>query len=329
MGGFVLTDKQKSANDKLSWRELFFKPETRDEKIKEYVPEVLEESLASQKAVLSAEETQRDKIVAEGQKILRELENKAPIPSIFPSMVALLKLYGVKDHSVSQRALNYLLYPASATMAGGNNSNIPHELVGGFQDNFKAMIDKVEAEGTVLIGAPTPAPAQGAAAAPAAPAKPPTSEPPELTYWIKCMSGMCLANVHIGDLPNAVNCCDGALLHAIDDNRKGGVLALKAGVLNKLQRYEEAAQCAMLAIEASSRNPQGYLQGAAALRALKKDDEAIAMLEAGTVAAPASEALAKQLEVVKKTATLSLGGATEAPAAPKVAASAPKASIEA
>ncbi|KPI85464.1 hypothetical protein ABL78_5485 [Leptomonas seymouri] len=121
---------------------LWNKPQTRDERIKEYVPEVLEESLEEQRAVLE-ESTSRDVIVELGNKILREIDNKSPTPSIAPHLTKLLEQYGAKD-VITQRPLSYLLYPNSSAMASGEQ---PHELVSAFPDNFRAMIEVVEQSG--------------------------------------------------------------------------------------------------------------------------------------------------------------------------------------
>ena len=345
MGAWSMSERQQSQNDKRSWKELFWKPETRDERIKQFVPEVLEESLAAQKSVLSAEQNQRDRIVEAGHKVLKELENKAPIPTLYPSLLNILKLYGVADRVVSQRALNYLLYPSSSSFAG----HVPHELVGGFQDNFKHLIDHVEVNGSAATSRIEALRAEQAAAKADAKSKaeekasadaidfpsdatPTTTavsgttdggvadpkkdngtvghsgaEDPEVTYFVKCVAGMGLANVHIGDFANAVSCVDAALTHAVDDNRRAGLLALKAGVLNKMKRYDEAIAAAQLCVAANPMNSQGYLQGAAALRLSKRDDEAVAFLESGSLNCAGNELVRATLEATKKVATLSLG----------------------
>ncbi|KAG5491176.1 hypothetical protein JIQ42_01073 [Leishmania sp. Namibia] len=121
---------------------LWSKPQTRDERVKEYVPEVLEESLQEQRAVLE-ESTSRDIIVDLGTKILQAIDNKSPTPSIAPHLNRLLLEYGAKD-VIAQRPLSYLLYPNSSALSAGEQA---HELVSNFPDNFRAMIEEVERSG--------------------------------------------------------------------------------------------------------------------------------------------------------------------------------------
>jgi tetratricopeptide (TPR) repeat protein len=297
---------QDETSSKKSWTELFWKPKTRDEAIKDYVPEVLEESLSEQRAVL-AQQTTRDAIVEHGHKILREIENKAPTPSIFPALNKILALYG-PDHIISQRALNLLLYPGSAPQF--QQTQAP-ELIANFGDHFKAFIEVIEQNGSyhhdvkLLAQAKvsqTPSENQTEGEGDAKPAEipKPVAEPQDITYLVKCVAGMTLANIQIGDNANALKCCDAALGHVIDDGRKGGVLALKAGVLIKLKRYGEAADAARLSIAASPSNPQAYLQGAAALRLMGKNDEAIALLTDGIAVCPGNEAVQTMLDTTTR-----------------------------
>lgn len=334
--GMMFNRSQKDEIDqKKGWSDLFFKPATRDEKIKDYVPEVLEESLAEQRAVL-AQQTTRDEIVDHGHRILRELENKAPTPSIYPSLNKLLQLYG-SDHLISQRALNLLLYPGASTAF---QSQQPPELIAAFADNFRTFVDSIEqggsyvhevkmveeakiarlaataasdvekieagdaAEGTAAAdGAETPAeeaeaPTAKAEAVPAQEPQAHVAEPPDVTYFVKVVAAMGMANLQINDHQSALQCCDAALQHVMDDSRKGGLLGLKAGVLVKMKRYDDAVAAANLAIEASQ-NAQGYLQGATALRLAGKKDEAVAMLEAGVEALPGHDAIVAQIEAIE------------------------------
>ena len=317
------------------WTDLFWKPDTKDERVKGHVPEVLEESLAEQRAVLS-HQTTRDTIVEHGHKVLREIENKAPTPSIFPAVNNILKLYG-SEHLISQRGLNLLVYPGSAAVYQQNQAP---ELISAFQDNFKTFVDSVEQNGSFVHDVKMPAIAEaeerlkleasepakakegsdeegaeaattttnaeassGDATAAAADAgeesivafELPDAEPADVTYFVKCISGMAMANVQIGDCASALRCCDLALEHVIDDSRKGGVLALKAGVQIKLKDYAGAHESALAAIAASSQNPQGYLQGATALRFLKRPEEATALLTEGVEANPGNEDVANYL----------------------------------
>jgi hypothetical protein len=338
--------EMKGTNPSKKWSDLFWKPDTKDERVKAHVPEVLEESLAEQRAVL-AHQTTRDSIVEHGHKVLREIENKAPAPSIFPAINNILRLYG-NDHLISQRGLNLLVYPGTAACY---QQTQPPELVSAFGDNFKTFIDSIEQNGSfvhdvklpaiaeaterlklekaekakvaaIAASEPTaavegaepadaPAAADGAEGATSTDATAanaaaeeasedtvvfdmPDAEPADVTYFVKCISGMAMANVQIGDASSALRCCDVALEHVIDDTRKGGVLALKAGVQIKLKDYAGAHESALAAI-AVSQNPQGFIQGAAALRLLKRDEEAIALLTEGVEANPGNEGLATYL----------------------------------
>jgi hypothetical protein len=330
------------------WSEFFWKPETRDERVKEYVPDVLEESLAEQRLVL-AQQTQRDLLVEHGHKVLREIENKAPIPTLFPAVNKIMALYG-HDHVITQRGLNYLLYPNSSTLY---QQQVPHELVATFHDNFRSFVESVEQDGSYVHDVKLPeaaakrkaaeleaakagaAPAEGeaapaveaaegeakaaedgasaeageatpadgdSAAAAAAPAEEEApqdvAEPADVTYFVKVAAGMSMANLHIGDVANAVVCCDVAIEHVMDSSRRGGLLAMKAGLLNRQKKYELAGEAAALAV-AASQNPQGYIQGAAALRFRKMDKEAVALLAAGAEAVPQHEGLTAALEATR------------------------------
>lgn len=277
---------------------LWNKPLTRDEQVKDYVPEVLEEALAEQRAVL-AESTSRDVIVELGHKILKEIENKAATPSIAPHLAKIMSQYGGKD-LISQRALSYLLYPSSSV-----THQQPHDLVVNFHENFQKLIETVEREGS----SSTPAPgkeastssvnstAKDAAADNTQQSSP--SEHSDIPLFAKVTAGMAMANVQCNDNKSALNCCDVALLHTKDATRKGGLLAMKAGILNRLGKFDDAAQAAKLAIEASN-NPQGYIQGAAALKRLNKPEEVIGLLEKGHESHPENDVLNAQLEDVKK-----------------------------
>lgn len=322
---------------------LWNKPQTRDERVKEYVPEVLEESLEEQRAVLE-ESTSRDVIVELGNKILQEIDNKSPTPSIAPHLSKLLAEYGVRD-VIAQRPLSYLLYPSSSAMAAGEQA---HELVSGFPDNFRAMIEEVErngcsakqpkaitatgepsrpaqkdapehAEGTgegadaaSMTEANTTASSNGAQGAdksvPAKTAKKEGEvimaskeeyEPMDITMFVKVAAGMAMANLHCGDLRNAVRCVDAGIAQAKEASRLGGLHALKAGILVHQKKYEEAAESALLAVRESA-NVQGYLHGAYALRKLNRPEEAIALLEQGEEDHPMNTAFEAQIAALKK-----------------------------
>lgn len=325
--GDIDSSKFRSKDDKWYHR-LWFKPETRDERVKEYVPEVIEESIAEQRALM-AQQTPRDILVEHGHRVLALIENKAPTPSISPSLNHILKCFGNED-LISQRALSYLIYPttssAAALLKSGASSHTIPDLIASWTDNFRTMVQSIEQDGTYVNhlmqkkealeapkdkkeGAPAEnTPTNGAANASTATAteaeegKPEEAkqqvESPDVTMFVKVVSGMSLANMHCNDLKNAVACCDAALKHVVDTNRKGGVLALKAGLLNKEKRYTEAAECALLAVEASG-NIQGYLQGYTALRLLNRKEEAMELLESGVEAHPQNTQLKELADKVK------------------------------
>lgn len=326
---------------------LWNKPQTRDERIKEYVPEVLEESLEEQRAVLE-ESTSRDVIVELGNKILQEIDNKSPTPSIAPHLTKLLEEYGVKD-VIAQRPLSYLLYPNSSVMAAGEQ---PNELVSEFADNFRAMIEEVEQNGCSVKPPHTPvapivAPAEeaeakeeakkqtaaaatvktmseeGAASSATTTTKPDENEthagtgkpnkkagdvimaskeeyePMDITMFVKVAAGMAMANLHCNDLRNAVRCVDAGIAHAKEASRLGGLHALKAGILVRQKKYDDALTSAMDAV-AASENAQGYLQGAYALRQLHRVEEAIQLLEQGREAHPMNTQFEAQIAALKK-----------------------------
>lgn len=313
---------------------LWQKPETRDERVKEYVPEVLEESLTEQRKVL-AESTSRDVIVDAGHRILREIENKAATPAIAPHLNKILLEFGAKD-VIGQRSLSYLLYPSTAT---ANNAQ-PHELVSGFVENFKSLVEHIEQNGRTAAPRSDSNVEPAESEAPSGPATPSGSantetndnnhaasqpaegevimakqedvEPLDATLFVKLVGGMAMCNLQTGDLVNAVKCCDAGLKYAIEPSRIGGLYGLKAGILNRQKKFELAAEAAALAIQHSS-NIQGFLQGAAALKALKRFDEVVGLLEEGRAAHPKSEAIGLALTEAKKTIKLSLtAGGSEA-----------------
>ncbi|EPY32067.1 hypothetical protein AGDE_08882 [Angomonas deanei] len=275
---------------------LWNKPETSDSRVKEYVPEVLEESLAEQRAVLE-ESTSRDVIVELGHKILLGIENKTPTPNIAPHLNKILAEFGSKD-IISQRPLSYLLYPNSNATSAGEQA---HELISNFQENFKTFVESVEESGCSIRGKEgkegdqkkvekkeeESEPAEGEEASGDKVIMTPKSEhePMDITMFVKLVSGMALANMRCGDLRNAVRCVDAGIAHVVDQQRLGGLLGLKAGFLVHQKKYEEAVECANLAIGASE-NVQGFLQGSYALRKLGKEEEAVALLERGIGATP-------------------------------------------
>ena len=322
---------------------LWNKPETKDNRVKEYVPEVLEESLMEQHAVLS-ENTSRDVIVELGHKVLKSIESKAPTPSIAPHINHILKEFGgPQTPLITQRALSYLLYPGSNTNGMNASANAaPHELVATFGDNFRTMVEHIEANGssyhikqleaeeatkelaaggdgeaadaTDTTATPVSTPTATAAVAAAAPKKASlpigttvddTPEPVDVTSLAKLAAGMALANLRCQDSPGALKCVDFALTHSSDRTRRGGLYAMKAGILNTLKRYEEASQVALLAVDTSN-NVQGYLHGASALKMLKKDIELVQLLEKGSEQHPTQEAISKQLTTVKKNLKLTI-----------------------
>ncbi|ORC92172.1 uncharacterized protein TM35_000043860 [Trypanosoma theileri] len=297
---------------------LWNKPQTRDERIKEYVPEVIDESLREQRAVL-AETTSRDVIVELGHKVLREIENKSPTPSIAPHLNKILLEYGSKD-IISQRPLSYLLYPSS--MIGGGQPS--HELVTNFIDNFRSLVEEVERNGCSTRSnslqkeekhksedksEKTPEDGESKIntgnlvdnekSGPVIMTSKEEHEPMDVTLFIRVVSAMALANVQHGDWSNAIRCVDAGISHVIDQSRLGGLLGMKAGILVHQKKYKEAVECANLAVEASG-NIQGYIHGAFALRMLKKPQEAVHLLEKGREDHPMNMQIVGQMEELQK-----------------------------
>ena len=299
-------DKANSfGRDKKGWRELFFKPETRDERVKEYIPEVLEESLEAQRAVL-AEQTDRDKLIEHGQRVLKLLENKAPSPAVFPALNEMLQLYGSK-HCLTQRSLNYLLYPNSdqhRSKRRGLNASVPDALVQNFGENLQSLIDAIEESGSSAHNKQIQ--------------EQKNVEPIDITLFVRCMSGMALANAHTNDFSNAVSCCDAALKYVVNKARRAAILAVKAGVQNHAGQYELAAETAKLCIDASLAAecqdipalPSAYLHGAVALRKLNKPNEAVKLLQEAAERVPESDQIMQMLndtlKVIDKASTLKL-----------------------
>ncbi|ESL06771.1 hypothetical protein TRSC58_05551 [Trypanosoma rangeli SC58] len=301
---------------------LWNKPQTRDERIKEYVPEVIAESLEEQRAVLE-ESTSRDVIVELGHKVLREIENKSPTPSIAPHLNKILQEYGFKD-LIAQRPLSYLLYPSS-TLSGGQR---PNELVANFTDNFRGLVEEVERHGCSARIRPTKndkndketTKEEGGEEAPHGNSNAVTNgksslaalksgpvimaskedhEPMDVTLFVRVLSAMALANVQHGDWNNAIRCVDVALAHVKDQSRLGGLLGMKAGILVYQKKYKEAVEYANLAVEASG-NIQGFIHGAFALRILERPEEAVALLEKGREQHPMNTQLLAQMEGAQK-----------------------------
>ncbi|KAH9601842.1 hypothetical protein LSM04_008523 [Trypanosoma melophagium] len=301
---------------------LWNKPQTRDERIKEYVPEVIDESLREQRAVL-AETTSRDIIVELGHKVLREIENKSPTPSIAPHLSKILREYGSKD-IISQRPLSYLLYPSSM-MGGGQPS---HELITNFVDNFRGLVEEVERNGCSTRSKSlqerdeegqikgedksekthddseskvddTGNSVANTKSGPVIMTLREEHEPMDITLFIRVVSAMALANVQHGDWNNAIRCVDAGISHVIDKSRLGALLGMKAGILVHQKKYLEAVESANLAVEASG-NIQGYIHGAFALRMLKKPQEAVYLLEKGREAHPMNMQIVGQMEEAQK-----------------------------
>lgn len=313
---------------------LWSKPETRDERVKEYVPEVLEESLTEQRKVL-AESTSRDAIVECGHRVLREIENKSATPAISPHLQKIMAEFGAKN-LIGQRALSQLLYPTATSLAAAGGTS---ELVTGFVDNFKSFVETIEQNGRQAAplqaadayqkliqetteqqlqtsDVPAPSGSSGdAASGPIVVTPMDKVESPDATYFVKLAAGMALSNIAVEDYLSALRCCDAALQYAIDDTRRGGLYGMKAGILIRQKKYELAADAARLSIEASD-NVQGYIQGAAALKALKRSEEVIALLEQAREAHPKNDTIATTLLEARKVLRLSLPADTAALPAP-------------
>ena len=309
---------------------LWHKPETRDERVKEYVPEVLEESLVEQRAVLT-EASRRDVIVERGAKVLKELENKAPTPAIAGHLSLILESYGGRN-VISQRALSYLLYPGSNA---GNANEHPHELISSFHENFKLLIQEIEVNGCSIQGPTKEAVVNdekeqqadqiasdsdasgGAVDSTQDPNKvvmQPASEvePLDVTLFVKVAAGMALANVQCTDFGSAVKCCDLALAHAKESARLGGLEGMKAGELIRLKKFDEAIEAAQKSIEASN-NVQGYLHGATALSKLRRDGEAVKLLEKAKECFPQNGEVLRLLATAKKDYKPALTATSAAP----------------
>ena len=176
----------------------------------------------------------------------------------------------------------------------------PHELVSSWTQNFRNFVERVEQHGPSVS-----AQKEKVAVASTSSVVVVEEEALDATLLSKLSAGMALANLQIEDLHAALRCIDFGLMHATNSQRRGGLLAMRAGVLNRLKRYDEASRAALLSVEASD-NLQGYLQGAAAYRLQRKDDELKLFLERAQQSHPSDVDITKQLEVVNKEGKLSL-----------------------
>eukprot|EP00796_Vickermania_ingenoplastis_P005320 gene5320-3822_t len=296
---------------------LWNKPETRDDKIKDYIPEVVEESLLEERAV-QLENTSRDTIVELGNKILVEIEKKSPTSRMAPYFNQLLKEYGVKD-IIFQRPLSYLIYPTSSVLS--SSAETSHELVLSFSENFRELIEEVERSGcsarkAVEVGSDSStALKEGDEASQGSTPECSTSdvaagenihmtplndyEPLDITLYVKVAAGMALANINCGDFAHAVKCVDAALLHAKDSQRIGGLYGMKAGILVRMKKYSDAEEAALKAID-HSQNVQGYLHGSYALYQQGRIVEAVNLLEAAREFHPMDVSVASRLSEIKK-----------------------------
>jgi tetratricopeptide (TPR) repeat protein len=319
---------------------LWNKPQTRDEQVKEYVPEVLEESLEEQRAVLE-ESTSRDVIVELGNKILQEMDNKSPTPSIAPHLAKLLEEYGAKD-VISQRPLSYLLYPNSSAMAAGEQA---HELVSGFPDNFRAMIEEVERNGCSVKqqrqeqapgisyeasagiaasdGAALNHEGEGAAASAAANTEGEDNNNVDRANAARPKTGDVIMTAKEEyepvDITMFVKVAAGmamANLHCND--LRNAVRCVDAGIAHAKEASRlgglHALKAGLLvhqkkfdeALESArlaineSGNVQGYLHGAYALRRLNRPEDAIELLEQGKEDHPMNTQFDQQISLLKK-----------------------------
>lgn len=318
-GGFFQNFKSDKNN---FFTSLWNKPQTRDERVKSYVPEVIEESLQEQRAVLQ-ENTARDVVVELGYKILREIENKRPTPSIAPHLDKILQEYECKD-LIAQRPLSYLLYPCSS-MSGGHQ---PHELVSNFTENFRELVEEVERSGcslrvgkraniskttrgeatlenvsdhaaTLQEASSDDKPSDTSKSGPVIMVAKEEHEPMDVTLFIRVVSAMALANVQNGDLSSAVRCVDVCLDYVVEPSRHGGLLGMKAGILVHQRKFEEAVQCANEAVQVSG-NIQGYIHGAFALRMLNRLKEVVQLLEKGREDHPMNTQIVELIEEARK-----------------------------
>lgn len=323
LGGFLQNLTKGKEN---FFTSLWNKPDTRDDRIKDYIPEVVEESLLEEKAV-RLENNSRDVIVELGHKIILEIEKKSPTSRIAPHLSKLLKEYGSSSDLICQRPLSYLIYPTSSVLS--SNAEASHDLVLNFADNFRGMIEEIErsgcsvkriqseekasiAEGVAEKNENEEAPVSSSNAKDAskgenerfegeAPivATDEEYEPLDITLFVKVTAGMALANLNCGDLRYAEKCVDTALFHAKDPQRVGGLYGMKAGILCRQKKFEEAVEAAKKAIS-SSQNLQGYLHGSYALHQLNRKVEEIELLEEAKEAHPMNQQVALRLSDAQK-----------------------------
>ena len=130
-----------------------------------------------------------------------------------------------------------------------------HELVSGFLENFKQLVEHVEQNGSSVKKQTSASSSSGEASVSnesaveakgeeegnrVVMAKPEEVEPLDITMFAKVTAAMALANLHTGDLNQALACCDAALRHAVDPKRIGGLHGMRAGIYNKMKKFELA-----------------------------------------------------------------------------------------
>lgn len=323
LGGFLQNLTKGKEN---FFTSLWNKPVTDDDRVKDYIPEVVEESILEEKAV-RLENNSRDIIVELGNKIITEMEKRSPTSRIAPYLNQIVSEYGVKE-LILQRPLSFLIYPNSNVLPS-SNADTPHDLILSFNDNFKALIEEIERSGcsakqknaivataTAILNDKDVAPTNDSASSPndspvasgqddgvvsdvEAAHRADCEEPLDITLFVKVTAGMALANVNCGDLQSAVRCVDAGLLHAKDPQRIGGLYGMKAGILIREKKYIEAVEAAKKAIDVSQ-NLQGYIHGSYALHQLDRIQEEVDLLESGREVFPMEQLLVHRLSEAKK-----------------------------
>lgn len=243
--------------------DLWTKPQTQDEMVKQHVPEVLEEGSAKK---LELETTARDLTVLLGDQLVTLIKEQGVVSEVRRVLDRFLTGLNVPQGLITAESIEYLLHPG--VKAPGETPNF---LVSEFDHNLEKLVRAIE-QGNK---GPKSLTSVGSGA-----------DSDKDANLVKVLCALAMSNVHEGKLHEGVKCCSHAATITRDPARLAGVLALEAGIQNKLYNYTEAAALARKAIESSSVNSQAYLQGATALRQLGGRQEAAALLEQGLKAIP-------------------------------------------
>ena len=94
---------------------------------------------------------------------------------------------------------------------------------------------------------------------------------------------------------------------------------MKAGILIRMKKYEEAFEAAQKSIAASN-NIQGYLHGATSLSKLRRDGEVVSLLEKAKESFPQNADVSRLLASAKKDYKPQLAASSSSPTTEQISA---------